>query len=449
MNRPAESAVINAPAAVDMRRLNAADSGFAAALDALCATEPVADPQLTSAVAEIIRRIRHEGDEALLGYARTFDGATADTAAALEVPRADWDAARAQLPADLSLALETAAERIRRYAEAQKPEGFWIEDAHGNRFGQRHTPIDRVGVYVPGGKASYPSSVLMNVIPARVAGVHEVIMTAPAPEGTLNPAVLACAAIAGVDRLFAIGGAQAIAALAYGTATVPAVDKIVGPGNAWVAAAKRQVFGQVGIDMIAGPSEVLILADGSAPAEWMAWDLFAQAEHDEQAQSILISPDADYLDAVAAAMARLLDAQPRAATIRAALAARGALIQVADLAQACELANRLAPEHLELAVADPQALLPEIRHAGAIFIGRWCPESFGDYCAGPNHVLPTAGTARFASPLGVHDFLKRTSLLEVVGADGAAPLAAISHTMAQSEGLMAHAQSAAVRGRRR
>lgn len=429
-----------------IRRLRSDAPEFAAELDALAATEPVADPALTRAVADILARVRAEGDAALLDYARRFDASQAESAAALEVPRSAWQAARAGLPAQLREALETAAERVRAYAQAQRPEDFWIEDAQGNRFGQRHTPLDRVGIYVPGGKASYPSSVLMNAIPARVAGVAEVIMTAPAPEGALNPAVLAAADIAGVDRLFQVGGAQAVAALAYGTQTVPAVDKIVGPGNAWVAAAKRQVFGQVGIDMIAGPSEVLIIADGSAPAEWMAWDLFAQAEHDEQAQSILISPDGDYLDAVAAAMDALLAEQPRAQTIRSALAARGALIQVADLAEACVLANRLAPEHLELALAAPRDWLQHIRHAGAIFLGAWCPESFGDYCAGPNHVLPTAGTARFASPLGVHDFIKRSSLLEVAGREGAAPLARISADLARSEGLHAHAQSAAVRG---
>ncbi len=432
--------------AVAIRRLDSRDSDFAASLATLSATEPVADPTLTSAVADIIRNIRETGDVALLDYAQRFDAASATTAGALEIPREQWEHALATLPVELREALEAAAARIRAYAQAQKPADFWIEDEHGNRFGQRHTPLDRVGVYVPGGKASYPSSVLMNVIPARVAGVGEVIMTAPAPEGQLSAAVLACAAIAGVDRLFQVGGAHAVAAMAYGTETVPRVDKIVGPGNAWVAAAKRQVFGQVGIDMIAGPSEVLILADGSAPAAWMALDLFAQAEHDEQAQSILVSPDAAYLDAVAAAMQELIATQPREATIRAALQSRGALIAVPDMDAACELANHFAAEHLELAVDNPEALLEKIRHAGAIFLGPWCPESFGDYCAGPNHVLPTAGTARFASPLGVHDFIKRSSLLRVQGAQGAAPLAAISNTMAQSEGLTAHARSAAVRG---
>lgn len=434
---------------IDIRRLDSRAADFGEALAALRATEPVADPTLTRAVTDIIARVRSEGDAALLEYAQRFDAAQAQTATALEIPAQQWEQARASLPAGLRQSLEAAAERIRRYAQAQKPEDFWLDDEHGNRFGQRHTALDRVGVYVPGGKASYPSSVLMNVIPARVAGVGEVIMTAPAPGGTLNPAVLACAAIAGVDRLFQVGGAHAVAAMAYGTETVPAVDKIVGPGNAWVAAAKRQVFGQVGIDMIAGPSEVLIIADGSAPADWMAWDLFAQAEHDEQAQSILISPDAAYLDAVAAAMEKLIGEQPRSTTIQTALRDRGALIQVPDLDAACELANQFAAEHLELAVSEPQALLEKIRHAGAIFLGAWCPESFGDYCAGPNHVLPTAGTARFASPLGVHDFIKRSSLLSVAGSAGAAPLAAISQTMAESEGLAAHAGSAAVRGKPR
>lgn len=429
-----------------IRRLNSADAGFGAELEALRATEPVADPEHMARVADIIQAVRDGGDAALLDYARRFDGAQVESAAALEVPKEQWLAALQSLEPELRTALETAAQRIRRYAEATKPKDVWIEDEAGNRFGQRFTPVDRAGVYVPGGKASYPSSVLMNVIPAKVAGVAEIIMTAPAPSGALNPVVLACAELAGVDRLFQVGGAQAVAALAYGTDTVPAVDKIVGPGNAWVAAAKRQVFGKVGIDMIAGPSEVLIIADGSAPAEWMAWDLFAQAEHDEQAQSLLLCPDPDYLDAVAEQMQRLLEQQPRAEVIATALRDRGALIQVPDLDAACALSNVLAPEHLEVATADPEALLPQLRHAGAIFLGAWCPESFGDYCAGPNHVLPTAGTARFASPLGVTDFLKRSSLLQVRDATSAAKLAHTSAVIARSEGLHAHAESAAQRG---
>ncbi len=337
--------------------------------------------------------------------------------------------------------METAAQRIRAFHERQRVEGWTYTEADGTVLGQRVTPLDRVGLYVPGGKAAYPSSVLMNAIPAKVAGVQELIMVVPTPGGERNQLVLAAAAIAGVDRVFTIGGAQAVGALAYGTATVPQVDKIVGPGNAYVANAKRHVFGTVGIDMIAGPSEILIIADGTTPSDWVAMDLFSQAEHDELAQSILICPDAAYLDAVTESIDRLLPQMPRADVIRTSLKDRGALILVKDLAEACEISNRIAPEHLELSVQDPQALVPLIRHAGAIFMGAYSSESLGDYCAGPNHVLPTSGSARFSSPLGVYDFQKRSSLIHVSQA-GAQTLGAIASSLAEGEGLTAHARSA-------
>jgi len=353
-------------------------------------------------------------------------------------------AAYAALPVEQRNALQVAADRIRAYHERQKDSGFLFREADGSELGQRVTPLDRVGLYVPGGKAAYPSSVLMNAMPAHVAGVREIVMVVPAPEGVRNPLVLAAAHLAGVSRAFAIGGAQAIAALAYGTATIPAVDKICGPGNAYVAAAKRKVFGVVGIDMIAGVSEILVIADASANPEWIALDLFSQAEHDELAQAILVTPDAALVDAVAENAQRLLAEMPRAAIIAASLACRGALITARDLAQACEIANRIAPEHLEVAVADPDALLPLIRHAGAIFIGHHASEALGDYCAGPNHVLPTGRTARFSSPLGVYDFQKRTSLLRISDR-GAQTLGAVAKILAEGEGLHAHARSAAAR----
>jgi histidinol dehydrogenase len=426
---------------IPIQRLSTVDAGFEAAFRRLTDHDPQGDAQLESAVRAILAEVRARGDAALLDYTRRFDGLEARTVAELEVPAARLRAALDEIAPAARQALEAAAVRLRAYAERQKIEGWEFTDAQGNRLGQRVTPLDRVGVYVPGGKASYPSSVLMNAIPARVAGVGEIVMTVPAPKGELNPLVLAAAAIAGVDRVFTLGGAQAVAALAYGTETLPAVDKIVGPGNAYVAAAKRLVFGTVGIDMVAGPSEILVICDGQPPPDWIAMDLFSQAEHDETAQAILLSPDAAFLDAVAASMARLLTGLPRADIIRQSLAGRGALIQVRDLDEACALANRLAPEHLELSVAAPQALLSQIRHAGAIFLGRHTPEAFGDYCAGPNHVLPTGRSARYASPLGVYDFQKRTSLIEASPA-GAAELAAIAATLAEGEGLQAHARSA-------
>jgi histidinol dehydrogenase len=364
--------------------------------------------------------------------------------AELEVPRGLLDQALRGLPGNMRDALEQAAIRVRDYHGHQKAESWQYAEADGTVLGQQITPLDRVGIYVPGGKAAYPSSVLMNAIPAKVAGVPEVIMVVPTPGGERNPLVLAAAAIAGVDRVFAIGGAQAVAALAYGTQTVPRVDKIVGPGNAYVAAAKRQVFGTVGIDMIAGPSEILVICDGLTDPDWVAMDLFSQAEHDEMAQCILLSPDGAFLDRVAASIVRLIPGMSRQDIIRASLASRGALIEVRDLAEACEVANRIAPEHLELSVADPQALLQHVRHAGAVFLGRHTSESIGDYCAGPNHVLPTSRTARFSSPLGVYDFQKRTSIIGV-SPSGAVTLGRIAVTLANGEGLTAHAKAAQYR----
>jgi histidinol dehydrogenase len=426
---------------MDIRRLSTDAAGFEAAFSQLTAHDPQSDEKVESTVRAILAEVRARGDAAVLEYTRRFDGTNAASLRELEIPAARLDAALSAIEPEARQALETAAARLRTYAERQKLESWDFSDTQGNRLGQRVTPLDRVGVYVPGGKASYPSSVLMNVIPARVAGVREIIMMVPAPKGELNSLVLAAAAIAGVDSVFTIGGAQAVAALAYGTDTIPAVDKIVGPGNAYVAAAKRLVFGTVGIDMVAGPSEILVICDGQTQPDWIAMDLFSQAEHDETAQAILLSPDTKFLDAVAASMTRLLTELPRAAIIRRSIADRGALIQVRDLDEAVALANRIAPEHLELSVENPQTLLPNIRHAGAVFLGRYTPEAFGDYCAGPNHVLPTGRSARFASPLGVYDFQKRTSLIEASPV-GAQTLASIASTLAGGEGLLAHARSA-------
>ncbi|MEJ2174668.1 MAG: histidinol dehydrogenase [bacterium] len=406
--------------------------------------EAAQDEAVEAAVRGIIAEVRERGDAALLEYTARLDRLEAGSVAALEIGREALAAALDSIDPAEGDALRAAAERIRRFHERQRAESWQFADADGTRLGQRITALERVGIYVPGGKAAYPSSVLMNAIPARVAGVAELVMVSPTPGGTRNPLVLAAAALGGVDRMFAIGGAQAVAALAYGTASVPRVDKIVGPGNAYVAAAKRQVFGQVGIDMIAGPSEILVIGDGSTPAAWVALDLFSQAEHDEIAQAILISPDAAYLDAVEGEIARLLPTLERRAVVAASLEARGALIEVRDLAEACALANRIAPEHLELSVADPKAWLPQLRNAGAIFLGRYSSEAIGDYCAGPNHVLPTAGTARFSSPLGVYDFQKRSSVIEVSRA-GAASLGRLAATLARGEGLDAHARSAEAR----
>jgi len=426
---------------VKIRRLSTQSSHFDAELKDLLALEAEQDASIERTVVDILADIRQRGDAALLEYTRKFDHLDVHDAQHLELPQAELQAALASLSHEQRDALETAAARIRAFHERQRVEGWTYTEADGTVLGQRVTPLDRVGLYVPGGKAAYPSSVLMNAIPAKVAGVQELIMVVPTPGGERNPLVLAAAAIAGVDRVFTIGGAQAVGALAYGTETVPQVDKIVGPGNAYVANAKRHVFGTVGIDMIAGPSEILVIADGSTPADWVAMDLFSQAEHDELAQSILICPDAAYLDAVTESINRLLPQMPRAEVIRTSLTDRGALILVKDLAEACEISNRIAPEHLELSVQDPQALVPQIRHAGAIFMGAYSSESLGDYCAGPNHVLPTSGSARFSSPLGVYDFQKRSSLIHVSQA-GAQTLGRIASSLAEGEGLTAHARSA-------
>lgn len=429
---------------INVRRMSTRDAGFAAKLAALTAFENAQDANLDTQVAAIISEVRTRGDEALLEFTRRFDGLDVQQAAQLELGQDLLQAALDSIPQEQRAALEAAAARVRAFHERQKLEGWVFEEPDGTRLGQQVTPLDRVGIYVPGGKAAYPSSVLMNAMPAKVAGVKEIIMVVPTPQGVRNPLVLAAAAIAGVTRVFTVGGAQAVAALAYGTATIPAVDKIVGPGNAWVAAAKRRVFGVVGIDMVAGPSEILVITDGSLDPDWIAMDLFSQAEHDELAQSILLCPDQAYLDRVEQAINKLLPTMPRAAVIKASLEGRGALIHTKSLAEACEISNRIAPEHLELSVADSAALLPHIKHAGAIFMGHYSSEALGDYCAGPNHVLPTGRTARFASPLGVYDFQKRSSLIQI-SAQGSQTLGAIAATLARGEGLDAHARSAEYR----
>ncbi|HNO42429.1 MAG TPA: histidinol dehydrogenase [Ottowia sp.] len=405
------------------------------------------DQAIEQRVRDILADVRARGDAALLDCTARFDGVQAASVAALELRAAELKAAFDGLPAEQREALTQAAARIRRYHEWQKQQGgetATYRDEDGTLLGQKVTPLDRVGIYVPGGKAAYPSSVLMNAIPAHVAGVGEIVMVVPTPRGERNPLVLAAAHVAGVTRAFTLGGAQAVAALAYGTATVPRVDKITGPGNAYVASAKKHVFGQVGIDMIAGPSEILVLADGSTPADWVAMDLFSQAEHDELAQSILLSPDAAYIDAVQAAIERLLPTMPRAEIIARSLTGRGALIHTRSMEEACDIANRIAPEHLEVSSREPQRWEPRLRHAGAIFLGAWTSESLGDYCAGPNHVLPTSGTARFSSPLSVYDFQKRSSLIEV-SAEGARRLGRIASVLARGEGLQAHARAAELR----
>lgn len=424
--------------------LSTRDPQFDAQLAGLLAFESISDTRVARVVDEVLQAVRRRGDAALLEYTAQFDQLPVADVSALEISKTDLAAAHEALPEDQRNALTLAAQRVRDYHQRQLQSSWQYQEADGTLLGQQITAMERVGIYVPGGKASYPSSVLMNAIPAKVAGVDEVIMVVPAPKGVLNPMVLAAAHIAGVDRVFTLGGAQAVAALAYGTETVPKVDKIVGPGNIYVATAKRAVFGTVAIDMIAGPSEILVVCDGKTDPDWVAMDLFSQAEHDEQAQAILISPDADFLAAVKAAMMRLLPTLSRADIARQSLAARGALIHVASMAEAVALTNRIAPEHLELSVADPQALLPEIRHAGAIFMGRYTAEALGDYCAGPNHVLPTSGTARFSSPLGVYDFQKRTSLIMCSPA-GASELGKCASVLARGESLEAHARSAEYR----
>ena len=428
-------------------RLSTADAQFEHQFAQKLAVPTRLQPELPAQVAAIVADVRARGDQAVLEYTARWDGVQASRMAQLEIHRPELESALAGLPPAQRGALEAAADRIRSFHEAQlRACGLsWSHrDADGTLLGQRVTAIDRAGVYVPGGKAAYPSSVLMNVIPAKVAGVGQIVMTVPTPRGERNALVLAAACLAGVDRVFAIGGAQAVAALALGTDTVPKVDKITGPGRDFVAEAKRQVFGEVGIDMIAGPSEILVIADGSTPPDWVAMDLFSQAEHDELAQSILLCPRPDYLDAVQAAIDRLLPSMPRADIIAASLNGRGALIQTRDMAEACALSNRVAPEHLELCTATPEDWLPQLRHAGAIFLGRFTSESLGDYCAGPNHVLPTSGTARFSSPLGVYDFQKRTSIIEVSEA-GARQLGRIAAILADGEGLPAHAEAARMR----
>jgi histidinol dehydrogenase len=427
-----------------LRRLCTSDADFDAALDALLWWDAGIDDEVNRVAAEVIERVRRDGDAALLELTARFDRWTPVDATALVLTAEDFRQAYERLPEAERVALQHAAARIEAYHRHQLAGDWEFTDDDGNRLGQRVTPLDRVGLYVPGGQAAYPSTVLMTAIPARVAGVGEVLMTVPTPDGVRNDLMLGAAHVAGIGRGFAVGGAQAVAALAYGTGTIPRVDKIVGPGGAFVAAAKRLVFGAVGIDLIAGPSEVLIIADGSAPAEWTAFDLFSQAEHDAAAQAILVSPDGDYLDRVLQAAERLLPQRPRAATIRASLEGRGALILVRDLDEAVTVANRVAPEHLELAVSDPDALLPAIRHAGAIFVGAHSPEVLGDYAAGPSHVLPTFGTARFSSPLGVYDFQKRSSVIRM-SPDGAQAVARTSALLARGEGLEAHARSAELR----
>jgi len=428
----------------DIARLSTREPGFDARLAALTRLEASQDEAVDRAVAAILADVRARGDAAVLEYTRRFDRVDAASVAALEIDAAARRRALDGLDPAVRDALGTAAARIRAYHERQRAESWRYAEADGTVLGQRVTPLDRVGLYVPGGKAAYPSSVLMNAVPAKIAGVGELVLCVPTPDGERNPLVLAAAELAGADRVFAIGGAQAVAALAYGTATVPAVDKIVGPGNAYVAAAKRRVFGTVGIDMVAGPSEILVICDGTADPDWIAMDLFAQAEHDEAAQAILLAPDAAFIDRVAASIDRELATMPRREIIRAALANRGALVLVRDLGEACDIANRIAPEHLELAVADPEQLLGRIRHAGAIFVGRYSSEPLGDYCAGPNHVLPTARTARFSSPLGVYDFQKRSSIVHVSRA-GARRLGPLAAALARGEGLSAHARAAELR----
>jgi histidinol dehydrogenase len=429
---------------MQIRRLSTAQPDFDARLAELLAFEAAQDPQVDATVASILADVKARGDAALLEYTRRYDRIEAASVAALEVPKSEFRAAQRRISGAARKALAAAVQRVRAYHRRQVAKSWRYRDATGAELGQRVTPLDRVGVYVPGGKAAYPSTVIMNTVPAKVAGVREVVMVVPAPGGERNDLVFAAAAMSGVDRAFTVGGAQAVAALAYGTATIPAVDKIVGPGNAYVAAAKRRVFGVVGIDMVAGPSEVVVVCDGKTDPDWVAMDLFAQAEHDELAQAILITPVSAFIDAVAASMERQIGGMPRRAVISASLAKRGALIRARDLREACELVNRIAPEHLELSVAKPDALLPRIRHAGAIFLGRESSEALGDYCAGPNHVLPTSRTARFSSPLGVYDFQKRSSVIRMPR-KAAAKLGKVAAELARGEGLTAHARAAELR----
>jgi histidinol dehydrogenase len=435
-------------AQIKIKRLKSQDVGFKETLLSSLSLPMADDDAIEATVAKILLAVKEEGDEAVLVFTKQFDRLNVASISELEIPRKDLEQAYKSLSNEQKSALDIAAQRVRAYHEKQKIEAgchSWeYEEADGTRLGQKVTALDRVGIYVPGGKAAYPSSVLMNAIPAKVAGVGQVIMVVPTPDGARNPLVLAAAYLAGVDRVFTIGGAQAVGALAYGTQTISPVDKIVGPGNAYVAAAKRRVFGIVGIDMIAGPSEILVLCDGSSNPDWVAMDLFSQAEHDEQAQSILLCPDAEFIEQVQASINKLLPEMPRAKVIEASLTNRALLIQVKDMSEACEIANAIAAEHLEICAVDPRKWAEKIRHAGAIFMGNYTSESLGDYCAGPNHVLPTARTARFSSPLGVYDFIKRSSMIEVSEA-GAQTLGSVASTLAHGEGLQAHARAAEMR----
>lgn len=429
---------------MNIKRLNSTDTDFWSQLDALLAWESVSDEAVNVTVRAIISAVRARGDAALVEYTNRFDRTSVSSMAELEILPVRLQQALDGLPAEQRSALELAAERVRCYHQHQKQESWRYQEPDGTLLGQQITALERVGLYVPGGKAAYPSSVLMNAVPAKVAGVDELIMVVPTPDGEVNELVFAAAALCGVERVFAVGGAQAVAALAYGTETMPRVDKIVGPGNIYVATAKRHVFGVVGIDMIAGPSEILVVCDGETDPDWIAMDLFSQAEHDQDAQSILVCPDADYLDRVQVSIEKLLPTMERAEIIRISLTGRGALVQVKDLDEAVAVANYIAPEHLELSVADPEGIAARIRHAGAIFMGRYTAEALGDYCAGPNHVLPTSRAARYSSPLGVYDFQKRSSLI-MCSADGASELGKVASVLARGEGLEAHARSAEYR----
>ena len=435
-------------AQIKIKRLKSQDAGFKEILLSSLSLPMADDDAIEATVAKILLAVKEKGDEAVLAFTKQFDRLNVASVSELEIPQKDLEQAYKSLSTEQKSALDIAAQRVRAYHEKQKIEAgchSWeYEEADGTRLGQKVTALDRVGIYVPGGKAAYPSSVLMNAIPAKVAGVEQVIMVVPTPDGARNPLVLAAAYLAGVDRVFTMGGAQAVGALAYGTKTIPSVDKIVGPGNAYVAAAKRRVFGIVGIDMIAGPSEILVLCDGSSNPDWVAMDLFSQAEHDEQAQSILLCPDATFIEQVQASINKLLPEMLRAKVIEASLTNRALLIQVKDMSEACEIANTIAAEHLEICANDPRKWAEKIRHAGAIFMGNYTSESLGDYCAGPNHVLPTARTARFSSPLGVYDFIKRSSMIEVSEA-GAQTLGSVASTLAHGEGLQAHARAAEMR----
>jgi len=429
---------------IEISQLNSKQNDFWQQLDKTLAWESVSDDAVFNTVNNILKDVKKRGDAAVIEYTNKFDRVTINNMSELEIPQSRLEESLNKIPADQRTALEKAAARVRAYAEHQKIESWSYTEDDGTLLGQQVTPMDRAGLYVPGGKAAYPSSVIMNAIPAKVAGVPELIMVVPTPDGEINDLVFAAAAIAGVDRVFAIGGAQAVAALAYGTETVPKVDKIVGPGNIFVATAKRMVFGAAGIDMIAGPSEICVVCDGKTDADWIAMDLFSQAEHDEDAQSILVCPDADFIEQVKASIEKLIKEMPRAEIIQKSLNDRAALIKVADINEAIEIANYIAPEHLELSIDDAREWSKKIRHAGAIFIGRYTAEALGDYCAGPNHVLPTSRTARFSSPLGVYDFQKRSSLIDC-SAEGASKLAKTASVLAHGEGLTAHARSAEYR----